>query len=244
MQDKNVLKHILRELTLDFLYEDHLDINQNLRNFKLFYQFMSPVSVCAVEGDHRIEIVCRLLYSIALKEEAPFLTPDQQGPPDKGVTLDPIPFNSTAHKPIQAVVYSQKPSSSHLCENVTNHMKHLSRKVASQKKLYIRDSWRSLYSAIYNAVDNDLKFRKTLHATQQDLYEEPLSAREKSGKPNKNRERLSQIIADVIFRENPTATLAASNKTDVSKWKDGVSVNAWIGVDSNPFTTVSKIHVC
>jgi hypothetical protein len=267
MKDRNVLKHILRELSLDFLYEDHLDRDQNLRNFKQFYQFMSPVSGCAVEGDHRIEMIGRLLYSIALKEEAPFLTPDQAktleplpldpAPDpavilpdpkvillDPAVTLEPLPFNSTVHKPIQAVVYSQKPSSSNLCANVTNHMKLLSRKVASQKKLYIRDSWRSLYSAIYSAVDNDFKFRKTLYATQQELYEEPLSLREKSGKPNNNRQRLSEIIADVIFQENPTATLAAASKTNISKWKEGVTVNAWTGVDSNPFTTVSKIHVC
>jgi hypothetical protein len=250
MNDKTVLKHMLRQLSLDFLYEDHLDIGQNLRHLKEFYQFMSPVSCCAVEGDHRVEITGRLLYSIALKEEAPFLTPGQATLPSDPEPLSPIldpeplPFNSTVHKPIQAVVYSQKPSSSNLCANVTNHLKSLSRKVASQKKLYIRDSWRSLYSAIYCAVDNDLKFRQTLYATQQEFYEEPLSVREKSGKANKNRHRLSEIIADVIFQENPTSTLAATSKTDISKWKEGVNINAWIGVDSNPFTTVCQIPVC
>jgi hypothetical protein len=253
MNDKNVLKHMLRELSLEFIYKDHLDRDQNLRNFKNFYQFMSPVSGCAVEGDHRIEIAGRLLYWIALKEEAPFLTPNQHqaailepDPPDfiSDLIWPPLPFNSTVHKPIQAVVYSQKRSSSHLCANVTDHMKLLSRKVASQKKLYIRDSWRSLYSAIYSAVDNDYKFRKTLYATQQELYEEPLSMREKSGKPNNNRLRLSEIIADVIFQENPTSTLATTSKADISKWKEGVSISSWTGVDSNPFTTVRKIHVC
>jgi hypothetical protein len=246
MNDGLVLKQMLRQLSLDFLYEDHWDIGQNLKNFKQFYQFMSPVSGCAVEGDHRIEMASRLLYSIALKEEAPFLTPL---PPDPATTseqdsVELLPFNSTVHKPIQAVVYSQKPSSSNLCANVTNHMKLLSRKVASQKKLYIRDSWRSLYSAIYSAVDSDLKFRKTLYASQQELYEQPLSVREKSGKANNNRQRLSEIIADVIFQENPTSTLAATSKTNISKWKEGVNINAWIGVDSNPFPTVCKIPAC
>jgi hypothetical protein len=99
MKDENVLKHVLRKLSLNFPHEDHLDVDQNLRNFKHFCQFMSPVSGCAVEGDHHVEIICRLSCSIALKEEAPFLAPDQAKTLEQSELLPPDPglqFHSTA----------------------------------------------------------------------------------------------------------------------------------------------------
>jgi hypothetical protein len=70
MTDANALKHMLAELNLEFLYEDHEDRETNLRRFKEFYQFMTPVSASPVEGAHRIELSTRLLCAIALKEEA------------------------------------------------------------------------------------------------------------------------------------------------------------------------------
>jgi hypothetical protein len=160
---------------------------------------MTPVSASPVEGAHGIELSTRLLCAIALKEEAPFILK-----PAEAKEFRALPFNSTAHKPIPAVVCLQKPSSSHLCLAVTTHLLQLSRKIASQKDLCIKDTWRSLFQSICSALDEDEKFRDTLHETQQQLHEEPLHARQPlASKARKNRERLGLVIADVIFAENP-----------------------------------------
>jgi hypothetical protein len=197
---------------------------------------MTPVSASPVEGAHRIELSTRLLYAIALKEEAPFILNPKE--------FRALPFNSTVHKPIPAVVYLQKPSSSHLCLAVTTHLLQLSRKIASQKDLYIKDTWRSLFQSICSALDEDEKFQDTLYETQQQLYEEPLHARQPLvSKARKNRERLGLVIADVIFAENPTSTLAAKSGANIQKWKDGVVISTWTAMDSNPFTTVRDVNL-
>jgi hypothetical protein len=72
MTDADALKHMLAELSLEFLCEDHEDRETNLRRFKEFCQFMTPASASPVEGAHRIELSTRLSCAIALKEEAPF----------------------------------------------------------------------------------------------------------------------------------------------------------------------------
>jgi hypothetical protein len=66
-------------------------------------------------------------------------------------------------------------------------------------------------------------------------------------KARMNRARLSTIIADVIFAEDPTATLAASQKphaATIQSWKRGLDANYWTLMDQNPFATVSRICVC
>jgi hypothetical protein len=240
MTDPKALKHMLAELSLEFIYNDHEDNETNLRTFKEFYQFMTPVSGCPVEGAHRIDLIMRLLYGVTLKEEAPFFTNLNANP--KPEEFIPLPSNSTVYKPIHCVVYLQKESSSPLCMNVTKHLLQLSRKIADQKDLYIKDTWRSLFQSIYSALDEDTVFLETLYETQQELYQEVLHQRQQvECKARKNRERLSLILADVIFAENPTSTLATESNADIQKWKQGMQNSTWTGMDSNPFTSVRNV---
>jgi hypothetical protein len=242
MNDPNVLMYMLRELSLEFLHDKNHDIYWNLTNFKNFIQFMTPIFSSTIEGDHRIELANRLLYGIALKEEVPF-TKTRQG----SSNFTPLPFNSTVHKPIQAVVYMPAKNSSSLGVAVTTHLMELSRKTANQKSLYIRDSWRSLIQSIYSALERDKKFGEVLYTTQKELYEEPLNLRQDpESKARKNRQRLSEVMADVIFAENPTATMAASNQPKPAmkeSWKQGLNNQTWTVMDNNPFTTVGTIGV-
>jgi hypothetical protein len=242
LDDTDVLKHMLRKLSLSFLHSDNLDIFANLANFKSFIQFMTPIFSSTIEGDHRIELSTRLMYGIALKEEAPFLKRGESS------QFRPLPFNSTVYKPIQTVVYLPAESASALGPAVTAHLRELSRKTADQKTLYIRDSWRSLFSSIYNALDKDQIFGTFLYKTQKELYEESLHPRQQPKcKARSNRQRLSEVIADVIFAENPTATLATTNMPkppDLGTFKNGFAHNAWTVMDNNLFSTVSKIGVC
>ena len=243
ISDPDFLKYMCRQLSLEFLYSGNHDVYQNLAELKGFIQFMTPIFSNAIEGDHRIELGNRLLYGIALKQAAPFIKTD---PPSS--VFNALPFNSTVYKPIQAVVYLPAKNSSALCLAVITHLEGLSRKTAEQKTKYIRDSWRSLYHSIYSALDNDETYVRTLYATQQELYEEMLNARQDFDcKARKNRHRLSEVIADVIFAENPTATLAATNQpqpADIGQWKAELGNPAWTVMDNNPFAMVSKIGVC
>jgi hypothetical protein len=94
------------------------------------------------------------------------------------------------------------------------------------------------------SFDEDEKFQDTLCETQQQLYEEPLHARQPLvSKARKNRERLGLVIADVIFAENPTSTLAAKSGANIQKWKDRVVTSTWTAMDSNPFTTVRDVNL-
>jgi hypothetical protein len=168
-----------------------------------------------------------------LKEEAPFLKRGESS------QFRPLPFNSTVYKPIQTVVYLPAESASALGPAVTAHLRELSRKTADQKTLYIRDSWRSLFSSIYNALDKDQIFGTFLYKTQKELYEESLHPRQQPKcKARSNRQRLSEVIADVIFAENPTATLATTNMPkppDLGTFKNGFAHNAWTVMDSFAF---------
>ena len=97
MKNFSALKDMLVLLNFDFLYDDTLKFHENLGVFKEFFQFISPISCSATEGDHRIELANRLLYGMELKQEIPFLE-----------TVDdfkPLPFDSTVFKPISACVY-------------------------------------------------------------------------------------------------------------------------------------------
>jgi hypothetical protein len=242
MQHPDVLLRMLRELSLGFLYNKNNDIYWNLAHFKGFIQFMTPIFVSALEGDHRIELSNRLLYGIALTEEAPFSNNAKPPSDFKG-----LPYNSTVHKPISAEIYLPARNSSEVCIAVTNHLKSLSRKTAEQKTLYIRDSWRSLYSSIFSALENDDDFGKVLFLTQEDLYKHVLHPRQAEDcKARKNREKLSNVIADAIFAENPTAALATANKPKtavIGDWKPGLNALTWTVMDNSPFTAVRKIHV-
>jgi hypothetical protein len=74
------------------------------------------------------------------------------------------------------------------------------------------------------------------------LYQEVLPQRQQvECKARKNRERLSLILADVIFAENPTSTLATESNADIQKWKQGMQNSTWTGMDSNPFTSVRNV---
>jgi hypothetical protein len=148
---------------LDFLYQATKNVYENLANLKGFIQFMTPIFSNAIEGDHRIQLADRLLYGIALGQPAPFLTIKPLS-----VSLTELPFNSTVHKPIQAMVYLPAENSSSLCLAVVAHLISLSRKTAEQKTLYIRDSWRSLYQSIHSALDDDETFLKVVYTTQQE----------------------------------------------------------------------------
>ena len=240
MKDPDVLVHMLRHLSLGFLNDKNLTPQENLATFKDFIQYMTPIFSSAIEGNHRIELANRLLYGIALKEEAPFFKTKE-----RSSEFREVPFNSTVHKPIQAVVYLQAENSSALGTPVITHLTKLSRKTAEQKTLYIRDNWRSLYLAIYTTLENDRLFETQLFKTQQELYWEPLEKRQKEDcKARKNRIRLGEVIADVIFAENPTAKLAAEaakNQKEpitLAKWKDALNAKQWKVMDSNPFTAV------
>jgi hypothetical protein len=204
---------------------------------------MTPTFSNAIEGDHRIELSDRLLHGIALKQSAPFLTINPMS-----VSLTELPFNSTVHKPIQAVVYLPANNSSSLCLSVVTHLKKLSRKTAEQKTLCIRDSWRSLHQSTCSALDDDETFLKEVCSTQKELHEGILKPRQEPDcKARRCRQRLGEVIADVIFEENPTATLAASNKPkppDAGEWKEMMKDTTWTAMDNNPFPMVSKIGVC
>ena len=231
MQNPNVLLYMLHELSLGFLHNSNKNDTENLATLRNFIQFMTPIFSSAVEGDHRIELANRLLYGIGLSQQAPFI--EKTGP-------STLPFNSTVHKPILAEVYLPAKGSSSLCVAVISHLMHLSRKTADQKTLFIRDNWRSLYQSIFTALEQDVEFEATLYKTQKERYEEPLQVRQETDcKARKNRARLSVVIADVIFRENPTCDLAAKSKTaNIGQWKAGLSDRSWTGIDTNPFTSV------
>ncbi len=248
MKAPDVLEYMLRHLSLGFLYEKSQDLQQNLTTFKNFVQFMSPIFTSAVEGNHRLELANRLLYGIALEEKAPFF----KGKP-RSSAFQVLPFNSTVHKPIQAVVYLQAQKGSDLCKTVTTHLIEISRKTAKQKTLYIRDNWRSLYQSILTALENDTVFERYQFKTQKEFYEISVDKRQKQEcRARKNRQRLSEIIADVIFAENPTAGLAAlaarnsktnKNPPTIGSWKKGFGSAAWTLMDNNPFPGVRSIRV-
>ena len=237
MEDPSVLLYMLRDLSLGFLYDTKKNDTENLCTLRNFIQFMTPIFSSAVEGDHRIELANRRLYGIGLSEQAPFIK--KTGP-------STLPFNSTVHKPISAEVYLPAKGSSSLCLAVISHLMHLSRKTADQKTLFIRDNWRSLYQSIFTALENDRKFEEVLYTTQKELYEEPLPVRQLiDSKARMNRERMANVIADVIFRENPTCAMAAESKTvDIDKWKAGLSDRSWTAIDTNPFPSVRQIPLC
>lgn len=210
---------------------------QNLRAFNEFFRFMSPVSWSATEGTHHLRLSNTLLNGFMLKQKAPFVL-------EREKEFIPLPFNSTAHKPIPAWVCLPTEKSAGLSLPVALHLKQLSRKVAVQKKLVIEDSWRSLLESISSAIDADDKFvTEMLHSTQQELHEEPLLPRQDPHrKARKNRARLSEIIADVIFAENPTATLAAERTpkfASMDNWKKSLDSQTWTAMDDFPFSAVS-----
>jgi hypothetical protein len=76
------------------------------------------------------------------------------------------------------------------------------------------------------------------------LHEESLHARQPLvSKARKNREKLGLVIADVIFAENPTSTLAAKSGANVQKWKDRIVTSTWTAMDSYPFATVRDVNL-
>ena len=243
VEDPQFLKCVFRHLSLDFLCNATKNHHENLAHLKGFIQFVTPTLSNAIEGDHQIELSDRLLHGIALKQSAPFLTINPMS-----VSLTELPFNSAVHKPIQAVVHLPANNSSSLCLSVVAHLKRLSRKTAEQKTLCIRDSWRSLYQSICSALDNDETFLKEVCSTQKELYEGILKPRQEPDcKACRCRQRLGKVIADVIFEENPTATLAASNKPkppDAGNWKEMMKDTTWTAMDDDPFPMVNKIGVC
>jgi hypothetical protein len=257
MKDPDVLLRMLREMSLDFLYYKHHDVFWNLTHFKGFIRFMTPIFISAIEGDHRIELANRLLYGIALKEEVPFM--NSYDPNIDSAASEPkwarllssqfreLPFNSTVHKPISAEVYLPAKNSSDVCIAVITHLKSLSRKTAEQKTLYIRDSWRSLYSSIFSALENNDDFGTVLFETQEELYQHVLNPRQAEDCiARKNREILSIVMADVIFANNPTASLATANKPKpaiIGDWKPGLDNMTWTVMDNCPFTAVREIRV-
>ena len=239
---QDVLELMLRRLGLGFVYDKNQDLQKNLAMFKNFIQFMTPIFCSAIEGGHRIELGNRLLYGVTLEEEAPFFKAKE-----RSSTFMPLPFNSTVHKPIQAIVYLPAVNSSALSIVVTAHLMKLSRKTADQKALYIRDNWRSLYQSILTALENDDKFGEQLYSTQQDFYEDMLDKRQaRDDKARRNRKRLSQIMADVLFAENPTSDLASAQKPRPvlkENWMKGLESSPWTTMDTNPFPAVGCICV-
>ena len=229
------MRTIYTSLGFNFLYKEELDSIQLACRLKDFIQFVSPISVSATEGDHRIELSNRLLYGRKLKGEAPFL--------DSSSDFIPLPFNSTVYKPIPASVFLPAENGSPLSGIVTRHLKQLSRKTASQKQLYIQDSWRSLYQSILNSIDMDDKFLQNLYSTQEEFYQSCLKTRQEPDcKARVNRDRLSKVIAEVMFSENPTASLALNNapeKATKDAWINAIDAKTWTTMDSNPFSAVS-----
>ena len=132
IKESSAFKAILQIINFDFLYDNTMNFHQNLREFKQFFQFISPISCSATEGNHRIEVANRLLYGIELKEEAPFL---------KSVpSFVSLPSGSTVVKPISACVYLPHKKDSSLSIEVASHLQCISRKIANQEDLYIKGS--------------------------------------------------------------------------------------------------------
>ena len=195
--------------------------------------FISPISCSATEGYHRIELANRLLYGRDLKQEVPFLK--------SHIFFEELPSNSTVFKPISACVYLPRENNP-LSHNLMSHLQSLSTKTASQKEIYIKDSWRSLYEAIISAIDNDDAFLELLYKTQKDLYEATLKPRQELDHNGRFiRTALGKLIANVIFVENPTADLAKSykDKLTLEKWLLEMDSNTWTALGSNPFANVS-----
>ena len=238
MSDPLALKRMLQTLGMEYIYVETLSFEENLRQFKEFFRFMTPISSSATEGDHRIDLANRLLYGIILKEEAPFLQVSQE--------FIRLPFNSTVFKPVSTSVFLPAKNSSQLSLIVTSHLQLLSRKIASQKKLFIEDSWKSLYLNILDEIENDSGLMSLLYDKQQELYKEILPKRQElQERPCKGRKKLIKVIANVIFRENPTASLALKNEPNpavLDKWLEKTNTNAWSGMDSNPFAAVSMLN--
>jgi hypothetical protein len=132
MKDPSALKYMLRELSLEFLYQEGFFLHQNLQVFREFFQMISPMSCSATEGNHRIDLANRLLYGFMLKQDVPFRKTSKE--------FIPLPFNSTVFKPIATTVFLPHKDSSNLCLNVTSHLQSFSRKIANQKDLYIKDN--------------------------------------------------------------------------------------------------------
>lgn len=233
MEDSLALKHMLVKIGWKFLYKDQCTFAQNLKHVKDFHEYISPIHCSATEGDHRLDLANRLLYGIKLEQKAPFLQTEED--------FLPLPFNSTVFKPIAASVFLPCQDSSDLCMVVTSHLQQLSRKVAGQKKLFIQDHWCALYQSILNAVGEDKLFRSVLYSTQEEFYRDSVNPRqEPNHRARKIRLRLSEVITDVIFTENPTCTMAKEpleiNRQD---WLDAMKSNNWTAMDNNPFTAVS-----
>jgi hypothetical protein len=112
-----------------------------------------------------------------------------------------LPFDSTVFKPITTTVFLPHENGSSLCLTVTSHLQSLSRKIANQKDLYIKDNWRSLYQTILNAIDGDKDFLEKVYATQEELYKACLKVRQEDDRARKSRQRLNEIIACVLFQE-------------------------------------------
>lgn len=235
MKKPLAFKARLELMDFDFLYDDADNFEQNLHRFKQFFQFISPISCSATEGNHRIEVANRLLYGVHLKQEAPFLKTEP--------SFLPLPYNSTVFKPISASVYLPRQNGPSLSTEITSHMQTLSRKIANQKDLYIKDSWHSLYQSIYSAIDNDQDFFNSLYITQAELYQDSLKSRQETDhKARIIRTRLGKLIAHVIFKENPTATLATKSNNPIptlEKWLIEMEASTWTAMDNNPFAAVS-----
>ena len=233
MKKPSDFQDMLLSLDFDFLYDAKLEFHENLCRFKEFFQFISPISCSATEGDHRIELANRLLYGMELKQEVPFVKADEH--------FKNLPFNSTVFKPISTCVYLPHENSP-LSHELMSHLQSLSRKTASQKELFIKDTWRSLYEAIISAIDNDDVFLELLYTTQKDLYEDTLKSRqEPDHKGRLIRIALGKLIAKVIFIENPTADLAknCNGGLTLEKWLLEMDGHTWSSLDNNPFTNVS-----
>ena len=237
MEDPLALKYMLKKIGWSFIYNEKDDCRKNLKNFKNFFEFVSPMHCSATEGDHRLDLANRLLYGIELEQKAPFLKVKDD--------FQPLPFSSTVFKPIPASVFLPCEGSSDLCLSVASHLQQLSRKTAGQKKLFIEDDWRSLYESIFDAIARDSELKSVLYSTQKEFYLDPVKVRQDSDhRARVIRQRLGQVITEVIFTENPTATLAKEPVTvNQQKWTAAVQQNVWTNMDANPFTAVSTKNI-
>jgi hypothetical protein len=93
---------------------------------------------------------------------------------------------STVFKPIATTVFLPHENGSSLCLTVTSQLQSLSRKIANQKDLYIKDNWRSLYQTILNAIDGDKDFLEKVYATQEEFYKASLKVRQEDDRARKS----------------------------------------------------------
>ena len=136
-------KDMIRQIGIPFDYNANISLQQNRRQFKDFFSFLTNVRCAVVEGSHRCEATSRTLQGYELGDPVPLKYTGVEAPP-----------TSTIFQKISAQVYYCKDGIK-LDETVLAKLRQVSKEIALMKEKIVHVTWHNFFTRVLDEIIED-----------------------------------------------------------------------------------------